>query len=491
MTNKSLKSFCADEFHGFTPPHILSGYPSDTPILVGFSGGADSRLLLHILYLYAKENGTPLYAAHLNHGIRGSEADRDEEFCRTVAAEYGIELFVEHENIPELCKLSGNSTELEARQKRYEFFARVMKENNIPLLATAHNADDVLETLIFRILRGTGTKGLSSIPPVRPLGDGRLAMRPILSYTKAEIVELCTRLGLSFVTDSTNAEEDCARNKIRLRVIPELERIAGSGTPQRSAVRLAASAAEDEDAISEMARGLIKEPRNDGGIPLEILNSAHIAVAKRMIFELYAKYFRVQGVDAVPEDKSLSSSHVDALITLCRRAVKHSKISLPCGAIACIENGMLVITEPSHEPDTLPIKGTVELSLGVTEWDGGNILIIAEEVEAPIKPMKKTPVGIDGTVFASVVLPRDTINMPLYARVRQGGDTIFCHGMTKKLKKLMYEKDIPLELRDRLPLIMLDSSPDADILWCPSVAIRDGVPFPKVGRALRISVILR
>ena len=490
MTNKSFKSFCADEFTSFTQPHILSGLSSNTPILVGFSGGADSRLLLHILYLYAMENGTPLYAAHLNHGIRGAEADRDEEFCRTVAAEYGIELFVGHENIPELCMLSGNSTELEARQKRYEFFARVMKENNIPLLATAHNADDVLETLIFRILRGTGTKGLSSIPPVRMLGGGRLAVRPILSYTKAEIVELCKDLGLSFVTDSTNSEEDCARNKIRLRVIPELERIAGNGTPQRSAVRLAASAAEDEDAIFKQARTLIEKHQNSG-IPIEILNSEHIAVAKRMIFELYAEYFRAHGVDSVPEDKSLSASHIDALITLCRRAVKHSKISLPCGAIACIENGMLIITEPSPSDKPLPIKDTVELSLGVTEWNGGNILIITEEVDAPIKPIKKTPADIEGTVFASVVLPRDAIDMPLFARVRQGGDRIFCHGMTKKLKKLMCDKNVPLELRDRLPIIILGNNSDADILWCPSVAVRDGVPSPKVGRAIRISIILR
>ena len=138
---------------GFRAPHTLTGLPQNDSILVAFSGGADSGALLHMMTLYAKASGAQLFAAHVNHGIRGAEADRDEDFCKKVASAYGIKLFTLHANVPEIAKKEKKSIETAARDVRYAFFADVMKANSIKTLCVAHNANDNLETILFNITR--------------------------------------------------------------------------------------------------------------------------------------------------------------------------------------------------------------------------------------------------------------------------------------------------------------------------------------------------
>lgn len=469
--------------YGFAPPHTLSSLPADSPILVGFSGGADSRLLLHLLVEYSKKNGTPIYAAHLNHGIRGAEADRDEQFCRQTCKEYDIPFFCERVDVPSLAEQSGDSLELQARVCRYEFFRRVMQENNIPLLATAHNADDVLETVLFRLMRGTGTKGLAAIPPARELGHGLLAIRPILSYTKKEIIELCDECGLEYVTDSTNLEDDCTRNRLRHAVIPELEKISGDGTAQRAALRYSAIAREDDDALSKLA-WLEINADSPCKISLDRLNCLHRAIAKRVIFKLYANLFESDGI---PEDKTLSGAHVEAILSLALKAVKHSRLTLPSGAIASVENDYLVISRGADTTcDTAFYTDTVSIGTTTTRINS-RFSVLVEELCAPTAPLPRGVDACDGYVFASVVFPTDTFTLPICVKARESGDVIRSHGMTKKLKKLLCDKDIPIDLRELVP-IFTDNG--GNILWCPSVAVADGYPPPKSGRAIRLTVII-
>ena len=173
---------------GFRSPALLSGMSEDTPILVGLSGGADSSALLHMLSVYRKQSGAKIYAAHVNHGIRGAEADRDEEFCKEYAGSLGVEIFVLRADVPALAKERGESVETAARGLRYSYFEQIMRENNIPILATAHNANDNLETVIFNIARGSGLSGVCGIPECRRTNHG-IVIRPILSMEKREIIE--------------------------------------------------------------------------------------------------------------------------------------------------------------------------------------------------------------------------------------------------------------------------------------------------------------
>ena len=150
----------------FIPPHELSGLAADTPLLLGFSGGADSRALLDLLVRYRESTGAPLFAAHVNHMIRGDEAVRDMRFACETAATAGVHCFTLCADVPALAKQRGQGLELTARQVRYEFFGRIMAENGIPVLVTAHNADDRLRVdamLAFHVFNRVFVRALTQL----------------------------------------------------------------------------------------------------------------------------------------------------------------------------------------------------------------------------------------------------------------------------------------------------------------------------------------
>lgn len=447
--------------------------PQTGAVLVGFSGGPDSRLLLHLLAAERDRTGRAVYAAHVNHGIRGDEADRDEAFCIAVAKEYSIPLFVEHVNVPARCAASGNSPELEARLCRYRFFEQVMAEHSIPLLATAHNADDQLETLLLRLLRGTGTKGMGGIPKTRPLPHGGLVVRPLLDMTKADILQACQQFGLAYVTDRTNLEDDCTRNRIRHHVVPLLEQIAGDGVAQRCATRLAEHMAEDEDALEAMACTV--------SMALSDLRAAPPAIAKRAIRREYACFCDRERIGSDADEHSLTATHLNDLLNLCRGGKPHSALDLPCTVQAVIETDRLCFRRAESFPEPLPLKEPLSLMAGDTPWDGGRMT-----VRLTVAPVHDLPPA-DPAAFATAVFPLTPETQALYARYRQEGDCMHCHGMTKKLKKMICAKKIPLDLRDRLPLICLDPN-GKEPLWFPGVAFRDGFPSPACGMAVCLTV---
>ena len=458
--------------------------PDVAAYLVAFSGGADSRLLLGLTVEAAREIGARVYAAHLHHGIRGNEADRDEAFCRRVCAELGVHLFTEHVDIPARAAASGRSLEHEAREARYDFFARLMERENIPVLLTAHHADDNLETVLLRLLRGSGTRGMGGIPYERPLpcrtcnGTECRVVRPLLDYTRKDIEAELTRRGWDFVTDSTNASPDHTRNRLRHTVVPALESIAGVGVPQRSAARLCRAAAEDEEALSAIAEAhfVASGDPETGAITLSALTSQPPAIAKRILLCGYAAYLRSQGEESIPLHRTLSAYHLHALLTLAREG-QAGDVSdeLPAGVRALVAGDRLTFTgDQPNKPS--PVREPIPLALGITPWDE-LFSILTEISDVPLAPLTG-----DG-ILASAVFPASAGE--LFVRARASGDTILSHGMHKKIKKLLCDKHVPAELRDRLPLVCL---PDGQILWCPSVAFADGYAAPSEGGCIRITV---
>ena len=228
-------------------------------ILVGFSGGADSTALLDRL---SRLPGYSVAAVHVNHGIRGEEAIRDREFCRGFCRDREIPFFCLDADVPAM-RRQGESLETAARRVRYGYFAAVMGEQDYPLLAVAHNADDNLETVLFRICRGTGLRGLCGIPPVRAFGSGYL-VRPLLGVSREEILRYLGERELSYVTDSTNEETDAARNRLRLTVIPALR--AATGDPVAGVTRMTRLLAADSRYLEAEATRLFSAG-DDAGIP--------------------------------------------------------------------------------------------------------------------------------------------------------------------------------------------------------------------------------
>ena len=188
-------------------------------VLVGFSGGKDSVVLLHALNSIAAEYSLNLTALHVNHNIRGEEAKRDEEFCIELCKKCGVELLLNHINVPRIAKNEKQSIELVARKARYGWFSEIVKTRKIEKIATAHNKNDNAESILMNFMRGSGLAGLSGIG--ENIEDK--IIRPLLCMEKEEILLFLENKELSFVTDSTNLSCDYTRNKVRHKLIPFIE----------------------------------------------------------------------------------------------------------------------------------------------------------------------------------------------------------------------------------------------------------------------------
>ncbi len=431
----------------FVSPHVLSGTDTGTPVLVAFSGGADSSALLHILCQYARISGTRIYAAHVNHMLRGVEADRDEEFCRERAKQLGVELFVCRRDVRAYAKQSAKSIETAARDVRYEFFDSVMREYSIPILATAHNANDNLETMIFNMVRGCGLDGMCGIPETRMAQAGTI-VRPILRMSKREILDYCKENGLDFVTDSTNTDTDYTRNKIRAQIIPALCEINENAVENAS--RLSSTIRKDALCLSNMADGLLSE--SERSIKISALLSSPTALSSRAIMALYKN---------ASGGKSLEYTHIEAIRELCKVGEAHATVQLPAYIDARIEQDSLVFINRSDTPAP-PEDFSVRLFEGKNEISQINAEIVIGNSQNTKNIYKNSTL----LYLASAKICGDVI-----ARNRRAGDKIAVNGINKSIKKLLCDKKIPLDVRYRLPVICDDNG----VIAVPFVAVSDRV----------------
>ncbi|MDR0946712.1 MAG: tRNA lysidine(34) synthetase TilS [Ruminococcus sp.] len=198
-----------------------------TVLFAAFSGGADSTAMLLMLRSAAPKIGFTLKAIHINHNLRGDESFRDEKFCLSLCEKLGIEIFVRQVNVTEFAQTEKIGIEEAARILRYKAFGEIVKADNpngTNLVATAHNADDNAETVLFNLFRGSGLRGLCGIPKIRE-EDGFTVVRPILGITRDEILSFLKSRGQDYITDSSNADINYTRNKIRLEIMPLIKSI--------------------------------------------------------------------------------------------------------------------------------------------------------------------------------------------------------------------------------------------------------------------------
>lgn len=445
----------AKQFNGVSPdfltPQALADLPSDTAVLLAFSGGADSCALLHFLAECSKKDGFSLYLAHVNHGIRGEEALRDRDFCRQTAKKYGLELFVLDCDVPAKAAMEKRGLEETARDVRYAFFADIMKEKQIPLLATAHHADDQLETVLFRLARGTGLAGLCGIQPVRPFANGFLT-RPMLQASRREILAYCAQKNLTYVTDSTNSDTAYARNRIRADIIPILETLFEN--PQRKAGELLCSLREDEALLSGLADELYQNAKAENDLLLFPLQQASPTLCNRVFMRwVYA----VTG--QYPE-----RTHLEALKNLVLTANRNGEVALSRDYFAALELGRLrIFSKRTKENQAILCR---PFSTESFFCDGGRIRVCIENQSANTKINN---LSTQSYIFFNQF--SDIIKGSLYWRTRREGDTLFISGMHKSLRKLYAKADIPMHRREQIPLLCDDEG----ILWAPFVGGRDGL----------------
>ncbi len=379
-------------------------------VTVALSGGADSVALLYALLSLKDKLGITVNAAHLNHSIRGEEAERDSEFVKSFCEKSGVNLFYEKSDVPAYAKQRGISLETAAREVRYEFLTRVASGK----IATAHTASDNLETVIFNISRGTSLKGLCGIPVKR-----ENIIRPLINCTRNDIEDYCEQNGLAFMTDSTNLSDDYSRNKIRHNVIPVLKEINPS--VEVSALRMSQNLYEDNDYLETQAEEIIFKYSDDTGINIIDFENMYPAVAKRAI----KRYFEIT-VSKIP----LETCHINEIYRAC--ILKGGKINLPLNSFAVVKNNILSFSDEFEQDDT-------EFAVKITEIENVNNLFSNNEIDC------------------------DKIVGEWILRTRNEGDKIRLQnrGVTKSLKKLFTENKVPENIRSKIPVI----SDDKGVIW--------------------------
>jgi len=252
--------------------------PPNSAILVAFSGGIDSSSLAVALQrLKEPLKIKRLALLHINHLLRGEESYRDENFARSFAQKYSLELFVERVDVPSLAKKRGGNIEAVAREERYRIFEEVRKREGFDLVATAHHLGDLVETIILWLTRGTGLEGLLGFEPT----EGKI-IRPFYLATRQEIEDFAKKQAIEWVEDSTNYDLSLARNRIRHSVVPELKAI--NPNLEESVLRMREILKEENELLEKLVQTAllkVKEEGREGFLKLEP------ALQRRVVMKLY------------------------------------------------------------------------------------------------------------------------------------------------------------------------------------------------------------
>jgi tRNA(Ile)-lysidine synthase len=252
-------------------------------ICVAVSGGPDSVALLQLLRLFADDYRLHLVAAHLNHGIRSSESHRDETFVRELCRSMNVPVRTGYVSVYSIKNKDGGSLEDICRRERFRYLKEVSREEGLNKIALGHNLNDQAETIIMRFLRGSGITGMKGILPIRD----NIYVRPLLEVTREEILTFLECEGANYVTDSSNLENIYLRNRIRNRLIPELQDYYNARLVDNLG-RMAHVLRMEDDFIEEATENVLKDWNISGNeniitIYIPQFRSVHIALQKRII----------------------------------------------------------------------------------------------------------------------------------------------------------------------------------------------------------------
>lgn len=403
-------------------------------VVVGLSGGADSSSLVHILSGLRSEYDLDIIAVHINHGIRGKEADRDETFSKKFCESLGIKFIAYHCDIPNEAKARSMGEEEMGRIIRYEKFREVADKMGGAKIAVAHNQNDVAETLLMHLCRGTGLKGLTGINPVN-----EEIIRPILYCSRLEIEQYCIDNGIDFCTDSTNLETDYTRNKVRQILLPWLEKEINSASGKN--IAMTAEILREEEEYIECLAGrlyseiLIYSDDNKVTINADILMKENV-VMRRRVLRIALRTLR-KGL------KNYGRIHViDADNVLMGETGR--EINLPGNITVGKSYGYLNIMAKSiKKASTFEYVVPIGERVYIREINKFIYLSLCEEKNMEVR-------------FSNICTKTadyDRISGEIKLRSRCTGDSIGIRNGRKKLKDLFIDEKIPVCNRDTIPIL--------------------------------------
>lgn len=404
-------------------------------VICALSGGADSMGLLCALFEIKDEIGFSLFAANLNHSIRGEEGDNDSLFAEKFCNEIGVEIFTKKVDVPAIAKTEGIGEEECGRRERYKFFDEIVNKLGGGIIATGHHKGDNAETVLFNLFRGSGLRGLGGIRPKR---DN--VIRPLIDVSKKEICDYLTKKGVRWCEDSTNKETEYTRNRIRLVILKEIEK----AFPE--AVNKIANTARmvqiDDDYLNLLAEqsGAFFE----GAILKECFVTLHESIRRRIIIKALKEW----GAGSIESEKI--------------KAV-YETVMGDTGKCRDIGNGVRIVNSYGriYKEKECEKPRFKDICVKV----GENRQIVTSEGVWSIKTVDKNAKMRDNKMM--ILLDADKMGEEVTIRYRNDGDYINPTGMKggKKIKKVFIDLKIPQESRDKISLLTEGS----EVLFIPKI----------------------
>ena len=410
----------------------VSEVAKNQKVAVGVSGGVDSMVLLRALIEAKKSTDFSFFIVNIEHGIRGRSSENDSRFVADFARENNVECRTFKVDSPRRAKEYGETLEEAARVLRYGVFQKLLNDGDCDKVFLAHHEDDQAETVLMRIIRGTGIKGLSGMQK-----ETRGYVRPLLDVSKAEMLDFQKRYDVPYVVDETNFENDKTRNLIRNEIMPLMNR-AGDATGSLN--RLSRIAADTEEFLSTLDLPLEKSA---GVVKIDVKNNPPAFLLKRAIRSAFS---------ALGVDKDVEERHVLIILDLLNKE-NGAGVDMPYGVVATKEYDEIVFSKSKQKQSFM------------TQFTTGKVAFLDKTII--IDKSAKSKNGVKTLTF-------DLSKIPTHAviRTREEGDvfTKFAGG-TKKLGDYFTDKKIPKRERDEIPLVAVGK----DVLVVVGVEISDKV----------------
>jgi tRNA(Ile)-lysidine synthase len=450
-------------------------------VVVAVSGGPDSVALLKVLEMVSGDYGLTLISAHLHHGIRGEEADRDEQFVKQLSQDMSLAFVSDRIHVPVLKKGTGKSIEEIGREERYWFLKDVAEKHGAQKIALGHHLHDQAETVIMNLLRGSGAEGLRGMLPVR---DG-MFIRPLLGIRRKEILDFLEERQIPYMLDPSNDSNVYLRNRIRHRLIPELKEQFNPNL-EESLGSMSEILRLEDDYMKIVTGGILTElgvKLCDKEIRIKIsdLRIHHPAIQNRMI-KTFLEQFS-------PSGKGIGSIHVKAVINLSDSKKPGGRVNLPYGIHVWREYDCLCFGRQKKESIGSHAMNAneklEELFYTVSIPDTIRIHELGKTMSFDlVQPPKESVSDVPNIAY----MDYDKIAPPLVVRTIRPGDRIQPLGMegTKKLKSYFIDRKVPRGKRREIPLLVDGES----VIWIAGMRLNERVKITNKSRKiLKVEIV--
>lgn len=408
--------------------HVLDDYIFNNYVVIGVSAGPDSMCLLDLL----QKKTTKIVVCHINHNVR-KESIEEEKYITKYCQDKNI--ILEKTTIN---NYQENNFENEARKKRYMFYEEILKKYNSKTLLLAHHGDDLIETILMKISRGSNLEGYAGIKEISNVKNYQI-IRPLLKYTKEDIINYNKSNNIKYYNDSSNQSTNYTRNRYRLNILPLLKK--EDKNIHKKYLKYSKTLIEYDDYIKREVKRNINNVYKDNIINIDNLNKLDTFLIKNILYNIMNNIY--QNKNNIIKDR-----HIQNIISLLNNTKPNIKIDLPNNKEIVKEYNKLIIKDKTSDIKNYKIEFNDKIEIE-------NLII--EKIESE-----------DDDSNSVCRLNSKDITLPLYIRNREDGDYIILKGSNnrKKIKEIFIEKKLPLKKRNNYPLLVDSNN---NIIWIPNI----------------------